>query len=138
MRRVIHRNCCAVQHTRGERLLPFGSSGHSKFHAAIFVRFRGGGEIEVGQRNFLRALRREDPERLAYYGVILHFFFALISKHEYRRRRGIVSFVVAGRFSGMVAGPVRRWRRGRRGVNILILLVEESLLFQASLVHFFR
>jgi hypothetical protein len=130
VRRVIQRNRCALQHERGERLLPFRSPRHAKFHTAIFVRLGRGSEIDLGQRDPFRALRREDPERLAYDRVIVNLLPALITKHEYGSLPGLICFIAAG--------TVSRRRRGGRGINILILLLAESLLLEASLVHLFR
>ncbi len=71
----------------------------------------------------------EDPERLAYDGIILNLLPALITKHEHGSLPGLIAFIVARMFSP---------RRGRQGIRTLILLVEESLLLQASLLHFLR
>ena len=81
----------------GERLLPFRSPRYVKFHTAILVRLGRGSEIDLGQRNLFRALRREDPERLAYDRIILNLLLALITKHEYGSLPGLIAFIVAAR-----------------------------------------
>src|SRR6267378_1573912 len=95
VRRVIHRNRCTAQHERGERLLSFRRPRYAKFHTAIFVGLGRGSEIDLGQRNPLPALRREDPQRLAYDRIVLNLLLALITKHEHGSLPGLIAFLVA-------------------------------------------
>ncbi len=81
----------------GERLLPFPSPRYVKFHTAILVRLGRGSEIDLGQRNLFRALRREGPECLAYDRIIVNLLPALITKHEYGSLPGLICFIAAGR-----------------------------------------
>ena len=97
VQRVIHRNRRTVQHERGERLLSFRRPRYAKFHTAIFVGLGRGSEIDLGQRNPFPALRRENPQRLAYDGIVLNFLLALITKHEYGSLPGLIAFIVAAR-----------------------------------------
>ncbi len=53
-----------------------------EIHAAIVVGFRGRRKIQIDQRNFLRVLRRETPQRSAYDGIILHFLLVLIAEYQ--------------------------------------------------------
>lgn len=101
---------------------------HMEINAALFIGISGGWQVEIGERNLLRMLRREIPERLAYDGVVLHFKMVLIAENQHRSWRG----------------PCIRWPRGlRRGapIDILIalpILFAHSLLIEALRVHLVR
>lgn len=69
-------------------------AGHAEIYASRFVGFLSGVDINVRQRDFLGTLRREDPERLANDGVILHFLFPLIAENHNRRGYGGCRFLM--------------------------------------------
>ena len=69
-------------------LLPFGPARQAEVYTTIIIGFLRGGKIEIGQRNFLRALGSELPKRLTDDGVVLYFLLVLIVENKYRRRTG--------------------------------------------------
>jgi hypothetical protein len=75
-----------------------GWSRHLKIHATIFIRFGGGGYIELIEWNFLRSLFIQYPERSAGDRVIVHFFHMLIAENERRRWLGISRLRMIPRF----------------------------------------
>ena len=99
-----------------------------EINAALLIGTGSGWQVEVGERNLLRMLRREIPERLADDRVVLHFKVVLIVENQHGSRRG----------------PCIRWPRGlRRGARIEILialpiLFAHSLLIKALRVHLVR
>jgi len=99
-----------------------------EINAALFIGTGSGWQVEVGERNLLRVLRREIPQRLAYDGVVLHVKMVLIAKNQH----------------GSWRGPRIRWPRGlRRGARIEILialpiLLAHSLLIKTLRVHLVR
>ena len=66
-------------------------------------------EIEVGERNLLRPLRSEYPQRLADDRVVLHFLFVLVAEDQDGVRTGGRGF--------------RGARRCRARIGILITLL---------------
>jgi len=65
-----------------ERLLGFAGGRNAEGDAAVVVGLFGSGEVEVGERNLLRVLRREVPKSLAHDGVITDLLLALIAEDE--------------------------------------------------------
>ena len=63
-------------------------SRHLKIHAAIVIHLDRCGKIEVGERNFLRGLLIEYPERSTGDCVIPYFFNMLVAENQ--RRRGFL------------------------------------------------
>src|ERR1700722_2254274 len=71
-------------------------AGHSEIHAAVLVDLGGCGDVQVRERNLLRPLCREAKQRVADDGVVLYFFFVLITKDQRSGRRGSSEFCVPG------------------------------------------
>src|SRR5580704_9478405 len=69
-------------------------AGHFEIHAAILVDLGGRRDVQVRERNFLRALRRETEQRVAHDGVVLDFFLVLIAEDQRGGRRGSGEFGV--------------------------------------------
>ena len=77
-----------------EMLLTWLRAGHAEIYASRVVGFLSGVDINLRQRDFLGTLRREDPERLANDGVILHVLFPLIAENQNRRWYGRGRFLM--------------------------------------------
>ena len=103
-------------------------AGHAEIDTAFIVRLGRGWQVEFGQRNLLRMLRSEDPQSLAYDGVILHFLFVLIAENQHRGLRRLRGFLFT--FAGL--------RRRRVRIHILIALQAHPLLVKALRVHLVR
>src|ERR1700688_1183494 len=71
-------------------LLALLRNGEPEIDAAVVICPLGGGNVQVGERNFIGVLRREAPQGLADDGVVLYFFLVLIAEDQDRRRVGIV------------------------------------------------
>ena len=106
--------------------MAFGGVGEAEIDAARVICFGGCGQIEIGERNFLRMLRSEVPQCLSYDGVILDFLFALIAENQHRGGGGFRALWNMGR------------RRSGTRVRILIALVAHVLFFKTLLVHLVR
>src|ERR1019366_5618161 len=63
-----------------------GLSRNLKIHTALVIHLDRGSKIELGERNLLRGLRVEYPERFTGDRVIAHFFHMLVAENQ--RRRG--------------------------------------------------
>src|ERR1700688_2735528 len=73
-----------------EILLALMRNGELEINAAVVIYPLGGGNVQIRERNFFGALRREAPQGLADDGVVLYFFLVLIAEDQDRRRVGIV------------------------------------------------
>src|SRR5258706_5990065 len=112
----------------GRDLLPFTRARHAEIDTALVVRLGRSRQVEIRQRNLLRMLRSEDPQSLAYDGVILHFLFVLIAENQHRGLRRLCGFFFT--FAGL--------RRRRVRIHILIALLAHPLFVQALRVHLVR
>jgi len=101
-------------------LLAFARTRHAEIYAAVVVGFVGRIEIEVAERNLLRPLRREYPQRLAHDRVVLHFLFVLVAEDQ-------DGFRTCGRGLGSA-------RRRRARIGILIPL-PTSLVVRARIIR---
>src|SRR5437879_563631 len=110
----------------GKYLLTFTHARYAEIDSALIVRLGRGWNIQVSQRNLLRMLRSEGPQRLAHNGVILHFLLVLIAEHQHRGWRCFRSFFLARR------------SRVRTGIRILIALLAHPLLLKALRIHLVR
>lgn len=104
-------------------LLAFVRTGQPEIHSPLVVGLGRGRQVQVRQRNLLRMLRSEVPQRLPYDGIVLYFQPALIAEHQHRGWSGFRTL-----------GFMRR-RRRRPRINILIALLAHPLLIKALLVH---
>lgn len=84
--------------------------------------------IEICQRNPLRSLRRERPERSPRDGIVLNFLPVLIAEHQHGRRGRPVSLGIFARLR----------LRFRPHVRIWILLTPLPLPFEALQIHLVR
>src|SRR5713101_6404905 len=79
--------------------------GQTKIDSTLVIGFRGGVDVQPGERKLGRALLAEDPERAADHGVILHLLRVLVAEDQ-QGGRGFDLY--------------RRLRRsGRRGFPLL-------------------
>src|ERR1019366_6643005 len=74
-----------------------GLSRNLKIHTALVIHLDRGSKIELGERNLLRGLRVEYPERFTGDRVIAHFFNMLVAENQ-RRRRFLVCLRPIARF----------------------------------------
>jgi len=116
-------------------LLGLAGVGNAERQAAVVVGFGGGGQVEIGHRNFFGVLRIEVPQRLPDDGVVADFLLVLVAEDEHGVRQ-----------NGRALGLALRGTARRRCVDILItvglfllhhLLLSRLLFIETLLVHIF-
>src|SRR5271166_2864566 len=118
------------------RLLSFAAGWNPERHPALFVGFRGRGQVEIGKWNFFGVLRSEVPQGLADDGVVAYFLLVLVAEDQHRIGQDWRTFCFV------------RNRAPRHGARVQILvavglllphhLLLFSLLRQALPVHLGR
>src|ERR1700689_5589359 len=113
-------------------LVAFAAGGNAESYSALFVGLGSRGQVEVRERNLLRVLRSEVPQRLPNNRVVVYSLLMLIAEPQHRIRQNRRTF-------GLTRHSARRHRTG---VGILIavglLLPHHLLLFEILPVHFSR
>src|SRR5271167_1225027 len=71
------RDVASYVSTDGQRLF-----GQLEVHAAVVVRFLGGRDIQIGERNLPGPLLSEDPKCLPHDGIVLDFLGMLVTENK--------------------------------------------------------
>jgi hypothetical protein len=69
-----------------EALLAFVGGRNTEGDSTIIVGLLRGGQVKVGQRNFLSATRSKIPQCPADDGIVLNFLLMLVAEYQHRRR----------------------------------------------------